>query len=29
MLERLANIDFAWMAWTWQTGLFFTLIARI
>jgi predicted small integral membrane protein len=29
MLERLANIDFAWMAWTWQTGLFFTLIAAV
>ncbi len=21
--------DFAWMAWTWQTGLFFTLIASL
>jgi predicted small integral membrane protein len=25
----LAGIDWAWMAWTWQTGVFFCVIAML
>ena len=27
MIEWLQNLDFAWMAWTWQIALFFGFIA--
>jgi predicted small integral membrane protein len=27
MINWIENLDFAWMAWTWQTALFFALIA--